>query len=203
MTPHTNLIRLHGRRRAWATAAGALVVTGGLAGLWFAGGALAQTSPASGWPAKKAARYDNQQSALSQAQAHPTPKSQVAAPPGPGHTVKQAPITGIISTHQGPFSPQQFAVSNVWTAYVNGHYYTVYAGSEQHPRSGAPAQAGIMLYSDPANVNSGMRPTRLGIYLAGTNKSPLAVIGADGSTVRLSNRYGQVVTLNIAGRSFG
>ena len=203
MTPRKNLIHLAGRRKAWITAAGVLVLAAGLGGARLAGRALAQAHPVSSWPAAKASLWENQQLALSRARTHPMPKSAVGSPPTPRPVPSQAPITGIISTHQGPFSPQQFAVSNVWTGYVNGQYYTLYAGSEQHPGSGAPPQAGVILYSDPANVNSGMSPTRVGVYLAGQNESSLTVQSASGSRILLSGKNGMTTTFNVITRRFG
>lgn len=192
---------LHGRRKAQASAAGLIVLMVGLGGVWLVSAGHAQSNPFHGLPAAKAALIQKQQLALSEAQAHPMPKSDAGPPPAPGPGV--APITGIVSAHQGPFSAQEFAVSNSWTGYVNGHYYTVFAGSKRHPLSGAPAQAGVILYADPSNINGSATPTKLGTYLTGTSGSSVAVRSANGSTIVLSGQNGGTITFDIATRRFG
>ena len=201
MTPHKRLIGLDGRRRVWASAAGAIVVAGGLVGVWLDGAEVAQIKPTRALPPAKAALIQKQQLTLSEAQAHPMPKSDAPPPPMPGPAV--APTTGIVWAHQGPFSAQEFVVSNSWTGYVNGHYYTVFAGSKRHPLTGAPAQAGVILYADPSNINGSGAPTKLGTYLTGTSGSSVAVRSANGSTIVLSGQNGGTITFDIATRRFG
>jgi hypothetical protein len=186
------------RRVVLAACAAAVVVLG-------AGGAVAYaaTTEYSAWPPAKAARATAQQTALAKARAHPFPKSDVGAPPQSVQPVPTAPLTGIVASHQAPFPASWFWVDNAWTGQVDGQYYTVYAGQKEHPSSGGTAEAGVVVYSDPANVFGGSQPREVGVYLSATGASPLRIVSVHGALLYLVSSSGQLVTFNVSSKSFG
>lgn len=186
------------RRVVLAACAAAVVVLG-------AGGAVAYatTTGYSAWPPAKAARATAQQAALAKARAHPFPKSDVGAPPQSVQPVPTAPLTGIVASHQAPFSASWFSVDNAWTGQVHGQYYSVYAGQKEHPRTGGTAEAGVVVYSDPADVFGGSQPREVGVYLSATGASPLRIVSVHGALLNLVTSSGHSVTFNVSSKSFG
>lgn len=170
-----------------------------------AGGAVpyAATTGHSGWPSAKAARLTAQQAAVAKAQEHPLPKSDVGGPPRALQPAPTAPLTGIVASHQAPFSSSWFSVENAWTGQVNGQYYTVYDGQKLYPGTGGTPEAGVVVYSDPANVFGGSQPHEVGLYLSATGTSPLRIVNVQGAVLDLVTSSGRSVIFNVSSRTFG
>lgn len=94
-------------------------------------------------PAKQA--IANAQAAQRASAAAPAPKDPAANAAAAASLMNQpepTPPTGIQDTHEGPFSPAQFAVANKWQGEVNGNWVEVYAGEIQADPDGSNAAAG-------------------------------------------------------------
>lgn len=194
-----NIDRSTFRRRAALTMFSAGVMVLG------AGGAVAYAASTghSGWPSAKAARLTAQQAAVAKAQEHPFPKSDVGDPPHAVQPAPTAPLTGIVASHQAPFSASWFSVENAWTGRVNGQYYTVYAGQKLYPGTGGTPEAGVVVYSDPANVFGGSQPHEVGLYLSATGTSPLRIVSVHGALLSLVSSSGRSMTFNVSAKTFG
>lgn len=128
-----------------------------------------------------------------------------AIPPGSPPTTPlppQAPLTGIFDMRQAPFPPGLFAVQNSWCGQVDGQYYSVYVGQKGNPENQVPEQAGVVVFADPSNVNSGAEPKEVGMFLAPVGDTALRVVSSAGGVLNLVTPSGTKVTFTLPAMTF-
>ena len=144
------------------------------------------------YPAAKATYMARYQQAQATAQAkYPTASKATEIPSSPQPTATF--ISGIVSTHEGPFPACDLTVRNAWQGQVNGVWELVYAGlaypnfAEGDCSSG---QGGLRIYNSETTAN-------LGTFLAPAGTSALTITAVNGVVMQLRSDSGQLLTFNL------
>jgi hypothetical protein len=128
----------------------------------------------------------------------PAPETGATPPPAAQASVA-LPTPGIVATQQGPFSPEEFIVTSEWSGDVNGQWWTVYAGGQGDGAAPQGAKAGVVVYRDPANLNTG-QPVGLGTLLTPVDGT-MTLTSANGGVLDAVAQGGASYALNLASSS--
>ena len=186
---------------------GLLFASFGAAALILAGGGAAAALSVSSAPAPlrsdKAEIVAAQQAAIAAARATAAPKPSSTTAPKAQAAISQAPETGITLGHDAPFPPSQFLASGSWTTEVNGQYYTVFAGVDNHDATGVAQTAGVVVYSDPTDVNSGSAPKLVGTYDDAAAAGSFTPVSSSGGVLTLTDTSGAKYTFAVPSYTYG
>jgi hypothetical protein len=164
----------------------------------------APTLPAD-YPPEKATAEANEAREMATAQAVAPTKPTTPQPPPASAESTPALQAGIDNeTRQGPFSPSEFLVRNLWQGPVGDGWLLVYAGATKNVTlDGSVGLAGLRVYSvTPAEIGS-YDVRYIGTFLAPTLSSPLTIVDVSENRMHLRTDDGDVVSFDLRTRIFG